>query len=627
MKKATQGGHGPSSGDYPVTREDFGVPEELYGTSSREEGDGYRRAEDSVPPEDTAVVPDYVMPGEYPKTETPARKKKGRTYLRGLFYLSAAAVLLFSPIGFRLGAAGAENEQVEESVPVPAETPVPTEAPASSPAVTPAAEEEADDPDGPRLVIVYATRDAGGIVEYAYYPYMEQDYFPVTVETAVKDAAGGTAVREGDPETWYMFRSAGFDYTVDASALAPGDLTLCLTMRCTKDGKEIEKTFTSPIVDKPHELTAEITLTSETQADGSNLIHYLCYLTPAPDETVKFDFEVIDFAVMYYNRSGERIFGIANLSGDGRNPEVRRSQTGDYFVEVDGTVPAELIPGDAAECTVYMELRDNTTGFYPFVYESDPVPIEEPYEEPAIDPVLICFSSSIEGSIFVTGNAETVTSCTYELWEPFTDTMIREADVTEEAKTGRVILEPYELGDFYFEHQAEFDAADTWPQEAEIRVSMTYETREGRSVTVTKTQKSSYELGFGIRYVPSTEDVSPEDYEWRGKPGNFKIGLYESPEEVEVLSDMPEEAIEENMMSFRLTVDGEEIPVTEYSSMTSTEEFTDGAGGTQTWYYVTVFLPMPEKYPENEGHVATISVTQYLKGYDRVYTTERVIEY
>ena len=90
---------------------------------------------------------------------------------------------------------------------------------------------------------------------------------------------------------------------------------------------------------------------------------------------------------------------------------------------------------------------------------------------------------------------------------------------------------------------------------------------------------------------------------------------------------MPEEAIEENMMSFRLTVDGEEIPVTEYSSMTSTEEFTDGAGGTQTWYYVTVFLPMPEKYPENEGHVATISVTQYLKGYDRVYTTERVIEY
>ena len=42
---------------------------------------------------------------------------------------------------------------------------------------------------------------------------------------------------------------------------------------------------------------------------------------------------------------------------------------------------------------------------------------------------------------------------------------------------------------------------------------------------------------------------------------------------------------------------------------------------------MTVFLAPPEKYPEGEGHVATISVTQYLTGYGRAYTTERVIEY
>lgn len=225
-------------------------------------------------------------------------------------------------------------------------------------------------------------------------------------------------------------------------------------------------------------------------------------------------------------------------------------------------------------------------------------------------------------------NPETVTSVTAEIREPILDLPVASYELTEEEiASGRFELPPLESGDLYFEHMDEYDRLNTWPEEFELHVVMTYDTGDGEQ-TVELTQRDEPEQGWAIRYWSESEQ--PDEWTY---PGTFRFSTYESMIPIALVYDDPEAVQtlpDKIVISVALSIDGRAIDAGDCELVEEMEEdpFAAYYGPGEeipTYYYARLFLKLPDWAPKN-GTIH-VTVVQQLFSDSSLWTTEQDYEY
>lgn len=249
-----------------------------------------------------------------------------------------------------------------------------------------------------------------------------------------------------------------------------------------------------------------------------------------------------------------------------------------------------------------------------------PTPEPTPVPEPRCEIVLIGFSATFGGRVYFY-DQEPVTKATARLVEPILDVTIWESEIPlEDVAAGEYTLPEIELHPVYFEHMDEYDALGTYPQDADIYVTITYDAGEGEQ-TLEFTQRSKQEQGWSVRYWPESDIATQYSY-----PGCFGFITYEGFDLNTIVID-DADAVEDGVISVKLTLpDGRVIEPDDAAIDVRESQVSLEDGSTTSMYTVWVIMPLPDGLPEGSG-TAHAEITQYLRGYDRIWTTERDVDF
>lgn len=243
--------------------------------------------------------------------------------------------------------------------------------------------------------------------------------------------------------------------------------------------------------------------------------------------------------------------------------------------------------------------------------------------EPGCDIVLVGMSSEMIGQIFFSDMDDVVLPVVVEYWDPETETMVYSEEVEDISKP--FVLD-FTTEHFYDANQAYYDAAGTFPMEAEVRVRMrmrkTLESGQEEEER-TFTQRSIPESVQWWAYYDNSTETTPYTY-----ARSFVWQSYLYGQSVTVVYNQPELVTEDShVISLLVTVDGE--PVSE-NAFTVTDEVTSGDVYTTEGYthydeIHDITAVIARDMFDAPSHTAVLYVTQYLEGYDRVVTLQ--IEY
>jgi hypothetical protein len=246
---------------------------------------------------------------------------------------------------------------------------------------------------------------------------------------------------------------------------------------------------------------------------------------------------------------------------------------------------------------------------------------------PTLQAQYIGFSSTKLGRL-VLRDTQNVTGVSVEIWEPILDFRAAAYELTqEEIEAGVFEIPPTETGELYFAHREEYDAANTWPENLELRVTVRYDSPEGEK-TLSYRQLDQPEQGWGIRYWPEDEEKTDWSY-----PGYFRFSTYESMIPISLVIDDPKAVVTRRnkmVISVSLSIDGRAIRPEECELVEEKEEdpladyYPEGAE-IPTYYYARLYLKRPTWAPES-GTIH-VTVVQKLSGDGSIWTTEQDYDY
>ena len=238
--------------------------------------------------------------------------------------------------------------------------------------------------------------------------------------------------------------------------------------------------------------------------------------------------------------------------------------------------------------------------------------------------VFIGFSSRKLGKITL-NNGKDVTGVTAEVREPILGLTVAEYSLTaEEIAAGRFTIPEMDSGDVYMAHMSEYDAANAFPEELELHVTVRYNSEEGEQ-RLEYTVKDSPQQGWNLSYWPDDEPTS--EFTW---PGCFRLASFESLYPVSFVVDEPDrvKTVPEGIvLSVSLSIDGRQVLPEE---CTLEEELKDDplaefyGGPAQQYYYAYLILKRPDWAPEH-GTIHMTVIQQLTEG--GVWTTEKDMAY
>lgn len=238
---------------------------------------------------------------------------------------------------------------------------------------------------------------------------------------------------------------------------------------------------------------------------------------------------------------------------------------------------------------------------------------EVAYTEPECEIVLSSMASEMIGLITFNNMDDVALPVTLEYWDPETETMVFSEEIED-------ISEPIPLNftteHFYDANQAYYDAAGTFPMEAEVRVRMNLGA-DGEEERVFTQQSIPEEVQWWVYYDNSTES-GPYSHAL-----SFVWMSYLYGRGLTVVYNHPELVTEESqVISLLLVVDGEADPGDTFSV---TDEVTSGDVYTTEGYThydeihdITALIA--RDMFDAPSHTAILYVTTYLEGYDRIVT-------
>ena len=239
----------------------------------------------------------------------------------------------------------------------------------------------------------------------------------------------------------------------------------------------------------------------------------------------------------------------------------------------------------------------------------------------------IGFSSTAFGRITLE-NTKNVTGVSAEVLEPVLGLTLAEYELTPaEIEAGEFAIPETDIGEVYFTHSAEYNAAGTFPEELRLHVLIRYDSEAGEK-TIEYTVDPSPEQGWGIQYWADDEEKMDWNY-----PGHFLFSTYESMIPVFLVMDEPEKAEttqEKTVLSVSLSIDGrkilpEECEIREELEDDPLAEYYGPGEEVPKYYYARLLLKRPEWAPKH-GTIH-LSVTQQLSGDGSIWTTEKDMEY
>ena len=221
-----------------------------------------------------------------------------------------------------------------------------------------------------------------------------------------------------------------------------------------------------------------------------------------------------------------------------------------------------------------------------------------------------------------------MTAVKAKIREPVLGFDVAEYELTaEEIAAGEFMIPATDTGDIYMAHMAEYDAANTFPEELELNVTVSYESAEGEK-TLEYTAKDKPEQGWGLMYWPDSEPATDWSY-----PGFFRFSTYESLIPVSIVIDEPDKVTtseERIVLSVSISIDGrkilpEDCEIREEQEEDPLAEFYGPDEAPHNYYYARLFL----KRPEWAGEHGTIHLTvvQQLAADGSIWTTEQDTEY
>ena len=247
------------------------------------------------------------------------------------------------------------------------------------------------------------------------------------------------------------------------------------------------------------------------------------------------------------------------------------------------------------------------------------------YEVPSAGLNFIGFSSRKLGKITL-HDTKDVTAVKARIREPILNLDVAEYELTaEEIAAGEFMIPALDTGDIYMAHMDEYDAANTFPEELELNVTVSYNTAEGGE-TLEYTAKDKPEQGWGLMYWPDSEPATDWSY-----PGFFRFSTYESQIPVSIVIDEPEKVstTEEGIViSVSISINGQKILAEDCEITEGLEEdpLAELYGLEQPKLYKARLLL---KRPEWAGEHGTIHLTvvQQLAADGSIWTTEQDTEY
>ena len=221
-----------------------------------------------------------------------------------------------------------------------------------------------------------------------------------------------------------------------------------------------------------------------------------------------------------------------------------------------------------------------------------------------------------------------VTGVKTEITEPILGLTVAEYELTaEEIASGEFRIPKIDTGEIYMAHMAEYDAANAFPEELELHVTVSYNSADGEQ-TQEYTAKDTPEQGWGILYWPDSEPATEWSY-----PGYFRFSTYESLIPVSLVIDEPDKVSttqEKIVISVSLSIGDrkilpEECEIKEDAEDDPFAEFSGSDEPAKRFYYARLFLKRPEWAPEH-GTIH-MTVVQQLAADGSIWTTEQDAEY
>jgi len=243
------------------------------------------------------------------------------------------------------------------------------------------------------------------------------------------------------------------------------------------------------------------------------------------------------------------------------------------------------------------------------------------YTEPSCEIVLVGMSSEMLGQISFADMDSAELPVLVEYWDPETQTLVYTEEVAD-------VSEPYVLDfstqAFYDANEAYYDAAGSFPMEAEVTVRFTLQTEEGAQERSFTAHSEASDAEWWVYYNDETDTAlyaDAQSFVWR------MLVYGEAPGVVYAQPELVSE--ESGVISLLLVADGEAIPA---EAVTITDEVSEGdvygEDGTLTHvdeiHDISVVIP----YVWEEGQAPKVSffVTQYLESLGKVWTLEKRLE-
>ena len=232
------------------------------------------------------------------------------------------------------------------------------------------------------------------------------------------------------------------------------------------------------------------------------------------------------------------------------------------------------------------------------------------YMEPSCNIVVVGMASEIKGYITFANTDDVVLPVSVEYWDPETGTMAF-ADTVEDLSEKYIIS--FTTEHLYYENQAYYDAAGTFPFDVQVVVRMMLGDAESGEERVFTQNNIAAETPWWSYYDDSTEASgfgNPQTFVWStsiyGDGGGV---VYNQPELV---------TEDSGIISVMMIADGELIPVDAVSLTDSQINGTVyGTDGEIVYEGEIHDFQLLIPYTMNDGvnHSCTLYVTQYIEGY------------
>ncbi|MBQ6020944.1 MAG: hypothetical protein IJL26_12295 [Clostridia bacterium] len=234
------------------------------------------------------------------------------------------------------------------------------------------------------------------------------------------------------------------------------------------------------------------------------------------------------------------------------------------------------------------------------------------------------WTNSIVNAIVMLSDREHTESVRVQIWDDQIQTALMEYELTEQEISSGIWEEKgIELGYFYGDHRAEYDAVGADHVDTVLRVALTYRLDDGTTETVTRTARPEQEGYLYVTYYGDDEEQNAFNapgcfvlYGFPGRDGDTDFVPY-------VTTD-PNETLARGEVCVTITVDGETIPA-ELCHLERFEDTWEHDGETFTEVYYGFVMKRPDSFPR-QG-TATVRIRQSFLHYSFMIEREYPLDY